>query len=66
MEPARSRVLLGPRKTGMRPRPFVLLLALLALCLIRPDLALAWGPAAHDIVNDLGHPNPASGNPFLF
>ena len=51
MEPARVRVLLGPRKMGMRPRPFVLPLALLALCLTRVDLALAWGPTAHDIVN---------------
>jgi len=51
MEPARSRVLLAPRKMGMRPRPFVLLLAILALCLARPHPALAWGPIAHDIVN---------------
>jgi len=51
MEPARSRVLLGHRKVGMGPRPFVLPLALLALCLTRPNLALAWGPTAHDIVN---------------
>ena len=51
MEPARSRVLLGPRKAGMRPRPFVLLLAMLALCLTRPGPALAWGPTAHEIVN---------------
>jgi hypothetical protein len=35
----------------MRLRAFVLPLALLALCLTRPDLALAWGPTAHDIVN---------------
>ncbi len=50
MEYARSRVLLGPRKVGMRPRPLVVFLAMLALCLIWPHLALAWGPTAHEIV----------------
>ena len=50
MEPARCSVLLGPRQARMRPRLFVLPLALLALGLIRPDLALAWGPVAHDVV----------------
>jgi len=50
MEPARCRVLLGPRQPRMRPRLFVLPLALLALGLIRPRSALAWGPVAHDLV----------------
>jgi hypothetical protein len=50
MAPARSRVLLGPRKVGFRSRLYVLPLALLALCLTPPNLALAWGPTAHDIV----------------
>ncbi len=36
---------------GMKPRPLVLLLAMLALSLTRPSLAPAWGPIAHDIVN---------------
>jgi hypothetical protein len=35
----------------MRPRAFVLLLAILGLCLTCPDLDLAWGPTAHQIVN---------------
>ena len=51
MEPARSRVLLGSRQAGMRLRAFVLLLAILGLCLTCPDLDLAWGPTAHQIVN---------------
>jgi hypothetical protein len=51
MEPARSRVLLGPRNVGMRPGKFVLPLVLLALCLTHPILMLGWGPTAHDIVN---------------
>jgi hypothetical protein len=35
----------------MRPRPLVLPVAILALCLNLPHVALAWGPAAHDIVD---------------
>lgn len=51
MEPAVARVLLRCRNAGMRPRVLVLPFALLALCLICADMAVAWGPAAHDIVN---------------
>jgi hypothetical protein len=36
---------------GMRPRLFVLLFALIALGVILPSFALAWGPTAHAIVN---------------
>ena len=50
MEPAKCRVLLGSRQARMRPRLFVLPLVLLALGLICPNLALAWGPVAHDVV----------------
>ena len=51
MEPARSRVLWWSRKASMRPRPFVILFAILALCLASPGLDWAWGPTAHQIVN---------------
>lgn len=51
MEPAKVKVLLGPRKKGMKPRPSVLLLAILALCFSCPHRDLAWGPAAHTIVD---------------
>jgi hypothetical protein len=37
---------------GLRSRLAVLLLAALALCLTRPGRALAWGPTAHEIVNE--------------
>ncbi len=50
MEPVRSSGLLGPRQAGMRPRLFVLLLVLFALCVICPNPALAWGPVAHQVV----------------
>jgi len=50
METARSRVLLGLCQAGMRPRVYLLPLALFALCLIGPDAALAWGPVAHQVV----------------
>jgi hypothetical protein len=35
----------------MQPRLFVIPLVVLALCLGRPELALGWGPTAHDIVD---------------
>jgi hypothetical protein len=35
----------------VKPRAFVLHLVLIALCLARPNLARAWGPTAHEIVN---------------
>jgi hypothetical protein len=50
MEPARIKVLMGPRRTGLKPRIFVSSIALLVLCLIRPATELAWGPVAHDLV----------------
>ena len=50
MELARSKLLLGNRAAGTRPRLFVLSLAALALCLSRSNPALAWGPVAHELV----------------
>ena len=51
MEPGRSRVLVGLGKAELTPRSLFLLLALLTTFLARPNLALAWGPTAHDIVD---------------
>jgi hypothetical protein len=51
METARVRALRGPRNMAMKPKPIVLLLALLVLCLISPRLDFAWGPNAHAIVD---------------
>jgi len=50
MQPVRSKVLLGYHPKARRPRLFALTFALLALYLVPPVPALAWGPIAHDVV----------------